>query len=217
MKPLAFTSGPAAPALTLVGLREVLQGMRADLGAQRCRLEWVRGGAALPAPHCVKEVAVRRFAKQHGLGVLIETGTYLGQMVAAVARHFEQVISIELSHELAEAARLRFAGETHITILEGDSEDVLHHVLRRLERPALFWLDAHYSEGKTARSRQDTPITFEIASIMSHAIGSHVVLIDDARLFDGTNSYPTVEWVAKAVASRYQLHVEDDIICLQPR
>lgn len=40
--------------------------------------------------------------------VLIETGTYLGDTVEALRNYFKNIISIELSHELALRAQKRF-------------------------------------------------------------------------------------------------------------
>jgi hypothetical protein len=36
-----------------------------------------------------------------------------------------------------------------------------------------------------------TPVFAEIRHILSHPVRNHVIVIDDARLFNGTDGYPT--------------------------
>jgi len=57
----------------------------------------------------------------------------------------------------------------------------------------LFWLDAHYSGGKTARGKIDTPIMKELEAIFKYSKYDHVLLIDDANLFNGKNDFPTLD------------------------
>lgn len=101
-------------------------------------------------------------------------------------------------------------------LLLGDSGIVLQEVLLALNRTALFWLDAHYSGGSTARGSVDTPIVQELDTILSLSPNS-VVLIDDARLFDGSNSYPTLTELSQYVrdkAPHWNFTVQHDIIRL---
>ena len=59
----------------------------------------------------------------------------------------------------------------------------------------------------------------ELAAIGSHQRRDHVILIDDARCFDGTNDYPSLERVVsilKQVNSQYCVRVWDDIIQAYP-
>src|SRR5262249_2110956 len=88
-----------------------------------------------------------------------------------------------------------------------------------ITEPCLFWLDAHYSGShfgcQTARGPRDTPIIQELEHILTHPIMSHVVLIDDARLFNGHNDYPTATELRDFIASRrpdWGVEIKDDII-----
>jgi hypothetical protein len=59
-------------------------------------------------------------------------------------------------------------------------------IMPTLEGNVLFWLDGHYSEGITARGDEDCPVLYELFHIFSQRwFIEGVVLIDDARLFDG--------------------------------
>jgi hypothetical protein len=166
-------------------------------------------------PPIVKQRTVRKYARQFKLKVLIETGTYRGLMIEKTARHFETIYSIELDPILwAEAAR-RFAQHSHVHIMQGDSGRELAAVVKNLSSPALFWLDAHYSGGTTARGAEDTPVVAELISIMTHPSPGHVVLIDDARHFTGKAGYPTLDEIRGIVTAHrpnWVLDLSDDII-----
>lgn len=176
---------------------------------------WLRAGRPVPPPHRVKQRVIREFAARTGIQTLVETGTYRGDMVQAMSRTFRCLYSIELSRELYEAAVRRFAGRRNITILQGDSGQVLARLLPSITEPALFWLDGHYSAGVTARGEQDSPIRDELRHLEAHPLRlRHVLLIDDARCFTGEGGYPTLDalrgWARTAGFSRFE--VEDDVI-----
>ena len=105
--------------------------------------------------------------------------------------------------------------DPNVTILQGDSGEVLRGLLPRIDRPALFWLDGHFSDADTARSALITPIRTELDHILAHPLARrHVILIDDARLFNGEDDYPTLESL-NAVLARAGFpacRVQDDII-----
>ena len=119
--------------------------------------EWERRGRPAPPPHIVKQRAIREFAERFGVKVLIETGTYYGDVVEAMKTYFNRIYSIELSNELYENAKRRFAGDDRIMIIHGDSGIELGKLIAGLDQPALFWLDGHYSAGVTAKGDKDTP------------------------------------------------------------
>ena len=146
---------------------------------------------------------------------MIETGTYLGEMVEAMQRRFEKIYSIELSPELYVRARERFSEAENVRIALGDSARVLPMILAELHEPALFWLDGHFSEGNTAKGDRETPILDELDAIFRNEVKGHVVLIDDARCFDGTGDYPTLAELERVVRARNpnaSFEVRDDII-----
>lgn len=179
---------------------------------------WIAAGRPLPPPHRVKQLALRRYARQFELEVLVETGTYLGDMVAALRRDFRALYSIELGVELHQAARQRFAASPHVQLLQGDSAEVLPRLLEQLPGPALFWLDGHYSSGVTARGSKDTPVLQELDAILASGSGPHVILIDDARCFTGEDDYPSLDALRRRVLldPRLAFCVEDDIIRITP-
>jgi len=180
---------------------------------------WEKIGRSSPPPHVVKEHLIRDYAGTFNTGILIETGTYLGDMVYAMRKSFSKILSFELDQSLYEQARRRFAADRHIEIIHGDSGQLLPQYLTNINERCLFWLDGHYSGGITARGELDTPIKRELEHIFAHAISDHVILIDDARCFTGQNDYPTLDELRELVSERtqgWQFSVEDDVVRIHP-
>lgn len=178
-------------------------------------LKWVQSGKTLPAPHFVKQKTLLEFSKKYNLKVLVETGTFLGEMVDAMKVFFDKVYSIELSPELHEKAKTRFNSIRNVELLQGDSSHVLEKILPHLDQPTLFWLDGHYSEGITARGEKDTPILEELTHIFNADKTNHVIIIDDARLFGSDPAYPSIAELSEFIQSKntnLELNVKDDTI-----
>ncbi len=189
-----------------------LNSLRADLR----RLKWRCLGCPVPPPPEVKHATIKDYAKRFGLSVLVETGTYSGDTIAATRNQFAEIYSIELSPEFHKSAKQKFDDDPRVHLLLGDSGTVLREILLALNRTALFWLDAHYSGGSTARGAVDSPIIQELETILALRPNS-VVLIDDARCFDGSNSYPTLAELSQYIrdnAPHWNLAVKHDIIRL---
>jgi|SRR6188768_3721936 len=180
--------------------------------------EWEKNGKPLPPPHIVKQMAIEQYRRKFNTEILVETGTYLGDMVEAQRDHFKKIYSIELSEKLFNKAKRRFKGQLHIKILHGDSGTVLNKLMIEIDKPCLFWLDGHYSEGMTAKGEKECPVPEELKAIFKNPL-PHIILIDDARLFNGTHDYPTIEQIGEIIRSnnrRYLVEIKDDIIRLTP-
>lgn len=181
--------------------------------------QWERCGKPVPPPHRVKSNAVIEYGKKFHAKNLVETGTFLGHMVNATKNHFEGIFSIELEHTLARNAQHRFRNKRNIKIIEGDSSVVLPHIVQQLSGVTVFWLDAHYSGYVTARGDEDTPILSEIKILSAWNQPHTVLLIDDARLFTGTEypELPAFIDFLKITFPRHGVSVKDDIIRVIPK
>lgn len=65
------------------------------------------------------------------------------------------------------------------------------------------------------KSDLNTPIINELTHIFNHKIEGHVILIDDARCFNGADDYPTIKELQNFIKEKMpllKLSVEDDII-----
>ena len=176
---------------------------------------WSLRGNPVPPPKRVKQKIVKTYAKQFNLKLFIETGTYWGDMVSATQQFFNEIYSIELSDSLYERAKKRFSKFPHIHVIHGDSGQVLPDFLSSIHQQCLFWLDAHYSGGITAKINCETPITEEIQCILKHPILDHVILIDDARCFIGRNGYPSLDELRELISKNrpgWILEVKCDIV-----
>jgi hypothetical protein len=177
--------------------------------------KWNRLGRRTPAPPIVKQRIVKEYLRRSGASTVVETGTFRGDMVDALAPLARRIVSIELDDRLYAEAGRRFAGQDHIELVHGDSAALLPGIISKLDRPALFWLDGHYTGIGSARTEVDSPIVAEIEALLEHSIAGHVVLIDDAREFSGTGGYPTIDELRSMILKRQpssQFSVADDII-----
>lgn len=124
------------------------------------------------------------------LQTVIETGTFLGDTTHYLASRGYHVTSVELDSRLAALARARFDGVGNVQVIEGDSGKLMPGLIVKLEQPALFYLDGHYSGGDTGKGEQETPIVKEIEAILAGAPIGSFVIIDDARCFGLMPDYP---------------------------
>lgn len=174
---------------------------------------WILRGRPPRSPHLLKQKVVREYGEKFGLKTLVETGTYYGEMVAAMRRHFDRLYSIEYVPELAARATRKFAREEHVRIFCGDSRVVLPEVLALLAGPALFWLDAGYY-GWIGLRTDDQRLWVELEMILSHPF-RHIILLDDARGLTGHDGIPSVDDVKAQVEAKFagrSVEVKYDII-----
>jgi hypothetical protein len=159
-------------------------------------ISWSLLGNPPPAPHPLKAAMIKSFVTRSGYSSFIETGTYEGTTTKQMAALGLNVITIELSKTLYEEAKVRLSEYPNVRCLHGDSGNIMPAILSELREPAVFWLDGHYSAGKTARGERITPLVEELFHILHHDIRDHIVLIDDVRVFDGV-VYPTIGFIAE--------------------
>lgn len=133
----------------------------------------------------------------------LESGTYLGETTSLLASvpALEQVHSVELSPQLYESARARFAGQPRVRLWLGDSgerfAEALDEIERTLDDPRLLvFCDGHYSGGETARGNVASPLRRELEVLAGHGAIVKSVLIDDVRVcFEpGGNPLYTEGW-----------------------
>jgi hypothetical protein len=164
------------------------------------------------SPHLLKQRMIAEFASRFNLQTLVETGTNYAHMLYVNKDKFREIYSIELDENRAQSARRKFASRPNIHVLQGDSAKVLPPLLPSLKESCLFWLDGHDFD-------LATPVKEELEAIYKHPIRGHVLLIDDARWFDGRTQYPTLEQLREKTAHEYRGHtveVKDDIIRIYP-
>jgi hypothetical protein len=154
--------------------------------------------------------------QRHRLSVFIETGSYLGHTAEFMAPYVARCVTIELDSALHEEAKRRLAQLDNVQALHGDSAERLAAVLQTVDTPALFWLDAHYSGGRTARGNRNSPIEAELTTIFDHPVKRPVIAIDDARAFLGLDGYPSIAKLRNLISSKsdYSIRMRNDVIWL---
>jgi hypothetical protein len=174
---------------------------------------------------------VVEISRHFALSTFIETGTFKGDTIASLRQDFDKLISIELSEDLHEQARRRFAACPNVIVIKGDSASQLPRALGECDGSgALIWLDAHYSGGGTAKGAQNTPIIQEVESIHRCGSGRDVIVIDDLRLFwevrngflqhESVGGYPSADAVADRFNKRkgeYDFFILLDALLVVPK
>lgn len=162
-----------------------------------------------------KAKVIKDFQSKYNLQTFIETGTYLGETIYEIKDNFNNIYSIELDPSLYKNAKNKFSSLPQIRIMQGDSAKILAGILKSIKTRVLFWLDAHTSGGITAQGDKVTPISEELMAIKGHMIKDHIILIDDAESFIGTNDYPAVDKIKsilQEINPEYKLEIKENII-----
>jgi hypothetical protein len=179
---------------------------------------WKLKGMPVPAHGKYKWRVLKNYGKKHNIDTFVETGTAGGGTIIEMAKYFKQLYTIELFPMLHHIARIKDT-TGRVTFLEGDSGVKMKEVLEKINEPALFWLDAHYSGDGTARGISDTPIVLELQTIFKHKNRKHVIVIDDMRDFNGTNGYPQLSELIQYIkqnAPWYQVKQDNDLLIIEP-
>ena len=115
----------------------------------------------------------------------VETGTNSGDGVNfALRAGFPEIISIEIRQEAFAIVRDQFSRNKNVTIILGDSGQVLYDAIKDLNKPITFWLDGHIGE-PTPGCVKYTPLFEELEQIKRHQIKHHTIIIDDMLCCNG--------------------------------
>lgn len=163
-----------------------------------------------------KRILLAQYALNFRLKVFVETGTYKGDTVKEMllTELFTQIWSVDIDAGRVNRAKRRFRSFDYIHCDQENSATWLPRILKEICEPALFWLDAHASCKQIARDKIESPIFGELKAILSHNWAqSHVILIDDARYYNGDiPNYPTLKELKSLFPNDWVFEVKDDII-----
>jgi hypothetical protein len=116
------------------------------------------------------------------IDAFVETGTFKGETTIWAAKNFKNVFTVENSLILYEEAQKKLSKYPNIKCLFGSSPARLPEIINTLDKPAIFWLDAHWCGGSTYGAGDECPLLNEISLVIKNN-ESHIIIIDDARLF----------------------------------
>jgi hypothetical protein len=114
--------------------------------------------------------------------IFIESGTYIGDTIFEMENYFDELHTIELSNHHYELTKKKYNGNK-INFYLGESSDIFVNLLPKINKPAIFFLDGHWSSGNTARGSKDCPLIEEISNIKKYFDNEGIIIIDDRRLF----------------------------------
>ncbi len=161
-----------------------------------------------------KRALLRDYALAYPRGVFVETGIYAnGCSALALADLFDECHVIDV--DLAQCIAVNRASE-RVSAYWGDSALVLPLLLAQIDRPALFWLDAHaISEDE---GLPPCPLVAELEAVAAWAHGAaSVVLVDDAHGLGVLPTWPSLGEVTYLAQRHWRTTVQDDVIRCLPR
>lgn len=176
---------------------------------------WLLSGKTPPDNYVKKWGRIRSIAQERGCRSFIETGTFYGQSVNVMRRHFDHVVSIELCDALFEYNLKSFRRCVNVRIIHGDSASKLHEAIDSVRGNILYWLDGHYSGEGTAIGEKASPIRKELAIIRERYRKGDCILIDDARMFTGDGGYPPINeviGVLRGIDPGFEVAIDGDCI-----
>jgi hypothetical protein len=107
--------------------------------------------------------------------IFVETGSQEGFAIQqALDEGFKVAHSIEIEPSYYAKVWHRFKDNPNVHLFLGDSGVMLEVIMRLIDEPVTFWLDAHVGA-------ESTPIMKELEIIKNHHIKTHSILIDDLR------------------------------------
>lgn len=176
---------------------------------------WVFKGRPAPDNHLYKRKRIINISNKYSCVSFIETGTFYGQMINSLRHKFSRLASVELYEPLFQKNKKYFSEQQKISIYYGDSSEQLENMIENSEGKILFWLDGHYSGSGTALGSTVCPVMAELDAIKAQGGMEHCILIDDARLFNGTDGYPeldTVKTKLLTINPSYNVYIDGDCI-----
>jgi hypothetical protein len=123
----------------------------------------------------------------------IETGAGSGDGLSiAIKGPYKELRSCELGDWFIDTCKKRFNNDPRIKLYLGSSENTLWDMIKDINVPCTFWLDAHYGGPGMAQGRHICPLLIELDIISQHPVKTHTILIDDMRCC-GTPLFPNIQ------------------------
>ena len=179
-------------------------------------LRWRKNLYRSPAPKYVKRSVIKSFSEYNS--VLIESGTFKGQFIINLHKHFSKCITIEPVKEYYFIAKknLNFLGHK-VELYNEKSSDCFEEILTKLknEKSLTFFLDGH-SIGIGVIVT--TSILYELEMIEKYCkmySNDFMIFIDDLRTFDYEPNYPKkIEIINFAEKNRLFFTFESDMFII---
>ena len=116
---------------------------------------------------------VKRLKEQFKIKTFIETGTNEAETTTVMAEIFDSVHTIELNQQFYNNCKEKLKDFKNTTIHNGSSQEVMDKILKDIDGPIMFFLDAHWN--------LYCPIFDELKKIKEYNKKDSVILIHDLR------------------------------------
>lgn len=128
--------------------------------------------------------------------VFVETGTYLADTTLLMRNLFDEVHTVELSQTLFDQAVSKWA-TTKVHFHQGASPEWLAEIGSQIERPAVFYLDAHWVglKGAAPGVTKDDPMPLmrELEALAPRPYAD-IVVVDDLHAFGRKDGKRSIGW-----------------------
>ena len=156
------------------------------------------------------------------LKVFVETGAGYGDTSLAAASIFQAVHSIELDPDTHARQRPGLVGAKNAVRHCGSSPDVLKAILPTIDKPILFYIDAHWPGGGPKHG-PECPLLDELQVICSRPeVTQDILVVDNASFFlnpaplpHDPSEWPTLDEIKECVRAVWptsQLFVFMDVL-----
>tara|TARA_A100001011_G_scaffold130388_1_gene137378 strand:- start:7434 stop:8066 length:633 start_codon:yes stop_codon:yes gene_type:complete len=176
-----------------------------------------RRNCSMPAPYFIKQSILIKNSVSSA--VWIETGTLYGDTTRFLSENFVEVHTIEPSNYYYEKSKSLLKNSKNIVFHKGSSSECLSSICKNLQCDISFWLDGHYSGGKTYSDVLETPIIQELEIIDSyiHNFKKISIFIDDVReCFNKAKDYPSLDnYVNWAKKNNFKWTIDQDIFIMK--
>ena len=125
------------------------------------------------------------FFKKFPNNYFIESGTYIGTgCEQAILANFKNIYSFEINPQYHTQAKQNLSKHPKVKLFLGDTTKLLWDVIKDINDQITFWLDGHYFLPEDVPMGQKvSTIEEELAIIAQHPVKTHIILIDDVRLW----------------------------------
>ena len=161
----------------------------------------------------IPKVLAVDLSDKYELDILIETGTHVGKTAVWATDWFTHVYTIESVTHYYEVSRNKLRHKKNVTLINGFSQDVLQWLMLDIHQPCLFWLDAHWSRDLEGNKPDVICPVLEELTIIKQSQYEHVILIDDARLFEAKNNWPSLNDIKNAIERPF--YIQEDVIVIE--
>lgn len=138
-----------------------------------------------------KKELIAAAAQRFDCPYYVETGTGDGQLLhdLAAAQVFQRYHTIDINRTTVRKAYVKYHHLPGTHFWGGDSADRLKPIIKRLQKPTVFWLAAHHGDPRFNKDGPgQSPILTELQTIADHILADkHVIFVDGMDLYGKKN------------------------------